>query len=106
YQWRFNDADIAAANGSDLTLTNVQPTNAGNYTVVVTNIAGAATSAVAVLTVWVPPAIAAQPQSQTNVQGTTATLLAAVSGTAPLSYQWQYNGLGLAGGTSTNLSLS
>src|SRR5207237_1891635 len=79
--------------------------NAGNYTVVVTNIAAAATSGVAALTVWIPPGVTAQPQSQTNVQGTTAALLAGISGTAPLSYQWQFNGLPLAGASSTNLSI-
>jgi hypothetical protein len=106
YQWRFNDADIAGATGSSLTLANIQTTNGGNYTVFVTNIANGVTSSVAVLTVWVPPGITAQPQSVTNVQGTTAGLTAGVSGTAPLSYQWLFNGAPLPGATATNLSLS
>jgi hypothetical protein len=31
YQWRFNDTDIAGANGSTYTVTNAQAANAGNY---------------------------------------------------------------------------
>ena len=51
YQWRFNDLDIATATNSLLALTNVATTRGGNYTVVVTNVYGAATSSVAILTV-------------------------------------------------------
>ena len=51
YQWRFNGANLSGATNTSLGLTGVQPANAGNYTVVVTNSAGSATSAVAVLTV-------------------------------------------------------
>ena len=45
------------ATNASLTLTNVQPANAGSYSVVVTNPVGSVTSAVAVLTVLVPPVI-------------------------------------------------
>ena len=69
YQWQFNGADVIGATGTSLTLTSVQPTNAGSYTVVVTNTAGSVTSAVAVLTVLVPPAITAQPTNLSVVEG-------------------------------------
>ena len=98
YQWRFNGGAIAGAITNRLALTNVQPADAGNYTVVVTNSGGSVTSAVAVLTVLVPPAISAQPQSLTNVAGTTASFSATATGTAPLSYQWRLNGLNLSNG--------
>ncbi len=56
YQWRFNTSNSPAnLTNSSLTLTNLQTTNAGNYTLVVTNSYGADTSAVAVLTVVLPP---------------------------------------------------
>lgn len=51
YQWLFNGIELAGATAATLTLTNVGPTNAGNYSVVVSNAFGVATSAVAVLTV-------------------------------------------------------
>jgi GH25 family lysozyme M1 (1,4-beta-N-acetylmuramidase) len=51
YQWRFNGVNLAGATNSAVTLTNLQPANAGNYALVVTNTSGAATSFVSVLTV-------------------------------------------------------
>jgi len=56
YQWRLNGTNIAGATGSGLTLTNVQMSQAGNYSVVVTNVAGATNSSDALLTVVFPPA--------------------------------------------------
>ncbi len=55
YQWQKNGSDIAGANGPSLTLANVQPSDAGDYSVEVSNDAGVATSDPAALTVVVPP---------------------------------------------------
>jgi hypothetical protein len=54
YQWRLNDSDLVGATNATLTLNNVQQTSAGMYSVVVSNIAGLATSSNAVLTVNLP----------------------------------------------------
>ena len=56
YQWFFysTNALSGSSTNSNLVLTNVQPTQAGAYTVVVSNIAGAITSAPALLGV-IPP---------------------------------------------------
>jgi hypothetical protein len=51
YQWRFNGTNIAGATNSAFGITNAQLVHSGNYALVVTNSAGAATSQVAVLTV-------------------------------------------------------
>ena len=40
YQWRFNDLEIFNATNRSLTITNIQLTNAGFYSVVVTNFSG------------------------------------------------------------------
>lgn len=50
YQWRFNGTNISDATSNSYTRLNVQPTDAGNYSVVVTNLYGSATSANATLT--------------------------------------------------------
>jgi len=105
YQWRFNGANIANATGSNLTLSNIQATDAGNYSVVLTNIAGITISAVAVLTVWTPPSITTPPQNCTNVVGTTAQFTVSASGTAPLNYQWQFNGANIGGANGSSLTL-
>src|SRR6267142_2413793 len=51
YQWRSNNVALAGATNPSLTLSNVQPTDSADYTVVVTNILGSTTSAVATLIV-------------------------------------------------------
>jgi hypothetical protein len=51
YQWWLNDAPLASGTNRILVLTNVQPSQAGDFFVVVTNEAGSATSSVAGLTV-------------------------------------------------------
>ncbi len=55
YQWRLNDVGLIGATNATLTLRNVQWSDAGNYTVVVTNTLGSVTSAVAVLTITAAP---------------------------------------------------
>jgi hypothetical protein len=106
YQWRFNGTNLAGATASSYILANAQPTNAGSYSVVVTNVAGSITSAVASLTVWVPVAITSQPQSQTVVQGTNVTFCVGASGTPPLLYQWRRGGTNLSGATSSCLAFT
>jgi hypothetical protein len=55
YQWRFNTTNIAGATTSAYNIASVAITNAGNYTVIVTNTTGKTTSAFAYLSVMVPP---------------------------------------------------
>jgi len=49
YQWRLNNVAVSGATNAALNLTNLAPSNAGTYDVVVTNVAGAATSSPAVI---------------------------------------------------------
>ena len=96
YQWFFNGTNaLAGATNSALCLTNLCSSQSGAYIVVVTNSAGSITSAVAVLTVLLPPVINATPQTLTNLAGTVATFSATASGSGPLSYQWMLNGVNL-----------
>lgn len=53
YQWRFNGLPLPGATGSSYTRANVQPGDAGNYSVVITNLAGSVVSTEALLTVAV-----------------------------------------------------
>jgi hypothetical protein len=106
YQWRLNAANISGATNASYTISNVQTSQAGNYTVVVTNTGGAATSATAVLTVNVPPSITAQPQSRTITAGNSVTFSVTASGTAPLSYQWYRNNSSIAGATAASYTIT
>ncbi len=51
YQWQFNGANIPGATASTLTLNNVQASNAGKYTAIVSNSGASVKSQEAVLTV-------------------------------------------------------
>ena len=44
YQWQFQNANLPGATNSTLVLTNVQPSQTGTYSVVVSNVFGTATS--------------------------------------------------------------
>ena len=106
YQWRFNGGNISGATASSYTRNNVQTANSGSYSVVVTNIYGSATSANGVLTVHTPPAITAQPASVNTGLGLTVHFSVAVTGDAPLSYQWRLNDGNLTGATTSALTIA
>jgi alpha-tubulin suppressor-like RCC1 family protein len=114
YQWQYEGSaladraasgtlsGIAGAASATLTLSQVQAADAGHYGVVVSNgIAPAATSAAALLTVTAPPqapAILTQPAAVAALPGGTARFGVVASGTAPLAYQWSFNGVPLHDG--------
>src|SRR5205809_6758954 len=50
----------------------------------------------------ITPVIATQPANQTVSVGQTATFTVAATGTSPLSYQWQKNGVSVTGATSSS----
>ena len=92
YQWYFNtNTSLSGQTATNLSIANAQATNAGSYNVRVSNGGGSVTSAVATLTVLLPPAISTQPQSQTVLESNNVTFTVVASGTATLSYQWFYN---------------
>jgi hypothetical protein len=69
YRWRLNGADLPGATSPTLNLNNVQPPQAGNYSVVVSNAAGSVTSANAVLTVTCSYALSSGSTSISSVGG-------------------------------------
>ena len=93
------------ASADTLLLGAVQPAQAGSYAVVVTNAAGAVTSAVASLTVLVSPTVTIQPSNQTAVAGTSASFSVTATGTAPLGYQWTFDSAPLLGASAAALLL-
>jgi hypothetical protein len=94
------------ATNSILTITNIQPANAGNYWVVASNSVGTVTSAVATVTVVGVPSITNEPVAETVMVGHAADFVVGASGWPALVYQWQQNGVNVAGATNAELILS
>lgn len=109
YQWALNGIPISGATAPTLSLAFVEPSDAGSYTATVTSAAGQAVSAPAVLTVlslFVPPAITAQPPLRTTAAaGSYQAFTVGASGTEPLTYQWYMNGAPIGGATTETLTL-
>jgi len=107
FQWSLNGTNLTGATNSTLALANVRPINAGNYAVTVANAYGLATSSNALLTVLTyPPTIVVQPASQTVTADGNATLSVLAAGTAPLNYQWSFNGTNLTGAGGSSLTIA
>lgn len=106
YQWRKGGKPIANATQSTLEIQPVQASDAGAYSVVVSNAAGQVTSATATLSVGVPPTITAQPRGQTVLAGRSVTFTVTATGTAPLAYQWLRNGTNVPGATKSSYSIA
>jgi hypothetical protein len=106
YQWLKNGTNITGASNIVLTIASAQPSDAANYTVVVTNNAGSAASRTALLTVNVPPTIIGQPQSVTIVAGANTMFRVSATGTAPLSYQWFKDGAIISNATGVRITIT
>lgn len=100
YQWNKDGTAITGATNASFSLDAVAVSDAGNYTVVVSNGQKSVTSDVAALLVNTMPAFTTQPQSQTVTVGQKVTLTAEASGSPAPGYQWQRNGVNIAGATS------
>ncbi|HVM50572.1 MAG TPA: choice-of-anchor tandem repeat GloVer-containing protein [Candidatus Acidoferrum sp.] len=119
YQWQQNGtslSDTGNVSGSGarvLTLTNVVLTNAGSYSVLISNSAGSTNSATAVLHVLSsPPLIVTAPTNVSPNACSIVTLNVTAVGNKPINYQWQKNGVnlvdscGISGSTNTSLIIS
>jgi Immunoglobulin domain/PKD domain len=80
YQWYFDGVAIAGATDSTLTLTNVQPSSAGDYTVTITDMYGNSISNTAVLIVTTTT-----PVSPTTTVHPTTTTVAPTTTVSPTS---------------------
>lgn len=106
YQWRYNGADIADAVERTLTLTNVQASASGLYSVRVANPAGTNISANAALFVNSPPVVIVNLTNQTTIIGSNVTFTVVATGGAPFTYQWRRNGISISGASQQSYTIS
>lgn len=105
YQWCLGNNLLLNATNRTFSIANFQRTNAGDYTLIVTNAAGAVTSQVASISVLSPPVITQQPQSQSITSGGVSFAVVA-TGAGPLAYQWRFNGVNIKSATGTKYTIS
>jgi hypothetical protein len=109
--WYRADANIAtatifaSASTNGIILPNIQPSDAGNYQVIFTNLWGSTTSAVASITVVALPTVLRTTNYAYLAVGGGVTLTSRATGVG-LSYQWLFNGTNIAGATSQTLTLT
>jgi uncharacterized repeat protein (TIGR03803 family) len=112
YQWLKNGTNlvdggnVSGATTSRLSITSILGSDAGTYSVVLTNLDGSLTSSNATLTVIEPPVITAQPTSLLVLPGTNAAFGVSLTGSAPFFlYQWRFNGTNLPNATNAIYSI-
>jgi CotH kinase protein/Lamin Tail Domain/Chitobiase/beta-hexosaminidase C-terminal domain/Immunoglobulin domain/Bacterial TSP3 repeat len=114
YQWRHNGTPLLNANNPTLLLTNLQFSQAGNYTALVFNENGSVESDIATLNVLVPANILAQPTNRFvkirpdpgAAPETNVTFTVVASSTTPIRYQWRFNGTDISGATNRSLTVT
>ena len=110
YQWYKDGAPLIEATSSQFLLSDVQLSDAGVYSVEVTNPAGVLMSRQASLLVEVfvpiPPSIILQPKNQVTMVGESASFLVAATGSEPLNYQWYKNGIAIEGATRNSYTIA
>ncbi len=105
YQWRKNGLAIPGANSSSYGSPNATLADAGSYDCVVSNICGSSTSNAATFTAQVAPTITVQPQNTALCAGVNGVLDVTATGTAPISYQWFHNGVGMGFFSNSDLTI-
>ena len=93
YQWLFNGSRISDATNPTLAIDNAQLTNAGNYSVIVTNIFGNVTSSVVSLSVYPPQATVFLDDFETNSAGNWHTNKS--SADTSVAFNFDYSTLGI-----------
>jgi peptidoglycan/xylan/chitin deacetylase (PgdA/CDA1 family) len=105
YQWEKNRIPIAgAASASYATPAVTQADEGSAYRCIISNGAGTDTTAEAYLHIRPPepPIITANPANHRVIVGQTAMFVVSISGTRPITCQWQKNGINIPGATDSS----
>lgn len=105
FQWRFQGDRIPGATHSSFTLVDAALTDEGSYAVDVVNPFGSVSSASARLNVLLPARILAHPRSIFARPGSNVVFSVTADSATALRYQWQRDGVDLAGAQSAVLQL-
>ena len=107
YQWQFNGTNLDGAIQSTLIVTNVQATNAGNYSVILSNGVSAVTSSNAVLAITTSPVAptftVVPPTNADAFIGQVVQFTALANGSPTPTITWKTNGVTVATGSQLNI---
>ena len=106
YQWYFNNVAITGATDNGFTNANPQYFQSGSYFEIVSNAFGMATSTVAQVSILPLLYITNQPSIISVLANSNATMTVGAFGTAPISYQWSFDGAAVDGATNSTLTVS
>jgi hypothetical protein len=109
YQWAKDGSSISGATSASFVIPTLTISDAGSYTVTVTNAVASTTSTGADLVVdnaLKAPTITTQPIDTSVRSGTTATFRVVASGNPVPTYQWLKNNAPIAGQTGASLTIS
>ena len=106
YQWQFNSNNITGATNTVLVLTNCQLTNGGFYRLVASNTNGSAASTNGLLTIRPDPHITQNPLPVSADASDTTNFSVAYASLYPVTFQWLFNNVAIAGGTNNPFVIS
>lgn len=112
YQWKkngvslVNGGNISGVNTSKLVISNSVLTDAGFYSCEITGTCNVVSTISSELRVNPSTVITQHPSSVTLCEGDNAQFFVVASGVAPLTYQWQFNNVNIAGATSSSLTIN
>ena len=86
YQWQFSGQDIDDETSTELDISNVNASNGGDYSCVVSNAAGNSTITTSL---FISPYFTSQPESIGGVNGSSVTLTCVAEAFPALEYQWR-----------------
>ncbi|MBI5434333.1 MAG: hypothetical protein HZA52_15980, partial [Planctomycetes bacterium] len=104
YQWKKDGVALSGETASSLSLSNVQASDAGSYSVLVTGACGTLEPA-ATLTVPTPVS-ATEPVDGIACAGESVVFSTVASGDGPFSFQWKKDGIALPGEVASTLTLA
>jgi formylglycine-generating enzyme required for sulfatase activity len=106
YRWFRDGVFLSGVSGAQLSFSAWSKSQAGDYSVVASNVYGSVISAVVRMQTAVPPTITKFPPSRVYLTGESLTLQVAAAGLPAPDIQWKKDGVALSGQNSTTLLVS
>jgi hypothetical protein len=106
YQWYFNGLPLNGAIDPTLSITNVQPPQAGVYNIFVYNGGGSALGTNFTISTRIGLQITSQPVNRVSQLGLNTNFVVQAVGTGLLHYQWRFNGADISNATNNIYTVS